>query len=302
MKCLIVKVKDRKRTPTYKKMISGKDVYSFPSNLDDAIEYSPSTLHEENEWYMITSFSKTTFCIELLKEDFSSVNYEKLSKSEVDSIDYLCSIQDDIFYFQNISKSNLRPHNFVHIGDDFIYEENSKNININITADAIYVKQDDKLYFQSLSKLTKIFKGIEELYREATDEETTEFLNLSFINLTNGYSTSKVKTANRKRITMALETLSKFNTKEKKQIFKYISKYCNNLEVDENNRTFSIGSEEELKELIYGIEQRYYTTEIGNEKRLAALRKNLCKLINCDKNDVMEWHKKFAAPIFYSIQ
>ena len=236
MKCLIVKVKDRKRTPTYKKMISGKDVYSFPSNLDDAIEYSPSTLHEENEWYMI---------------------------------DYLCSIQDDIFYFQNISKSNLRPHNFVHIGDDFVYEENSKNININITADAIYVKQDDKLYFQSLSKLTKIFKGIEELYREATDEETTEFLNLSFINLTNGYSTSKVKTANRKRITMALETLSKFNTKEKKQIFKYISKYCNNLEVDENKRTFSIGSEEELKELIYGIEQRYYTTEIGNEKRLA---------------------------------
>ena len=103
MKCLIVKVKDRKRTPTYKKMISGKDVYSFPSNLDDAIEYSSSTLHEENEWYMITSFSKTTFCIELLKEDFSSVNYEKLSKSEVDSIDYLCSIQDDIFYFQIIS-------------------------------------------------------------------------------------------------------------------------------------------------------------------------------------------------------
>lgn len=68
---------------------------------------------------------------------------------------------------------------------------------------------------------------------------------------------------------MALETLSKFDTKEKKQIFKYISKYCNNLEVDEKNKSFSIGSEEELKELIYGIEQRYYTTEIGNEKRLA---------------------------------
>lgn len=128
MKCLIVKVKDRKRTPTYKKMISGKDIYSFPSNLDDAIEYSPSTLHEENEWYMITSFSKTMFCIDLLKKDFSSVNYEKLNKSEVDSIDYLCSIQDDIFYFQNISKANLRPHKFVHIGDDFIYEETVRTL------------------------------------------------------------------------------------------------------------------------------------------------------------------------------
>ena len=39
MTCLIVKVKDRKRTATYKIMISGKDVYSFPANLDDAIEY-----------------------------------------------------------------------------------------------------------------------------------------------------------------------------------------------------------------------------------------------------------------------
>lgn len=108
MKCLIVKVKDRKRTPTYKKMISGKDVYSFPSNLDDAIEYSSSTLHEENEWYMITSFSKTTFCIELLKEDFSSVNYEKLSKSEVDSIDYLCSIPGDHFLFSKYKQSKLK--------------------------------------------------------------------------------------------------------------------------------------------------------------------------------------------------
>lgn len=269
MKCLIVKVKDRKRTPTYKKIISGKDVYSFPSNLDDAIEYSSSTLHEENEWYMITSFSKTTFCIELLKEDFSSVNYEKLSKSEVDSIDYLCSIQDDIFYFQNISKANLKPRRFIHIGDDFTYEENSKSININVTPDAIYQKNNDTLYFQSLSKLKKIFKGIEELYREATDEETTEFLNSSFINLTSGYSTLEVKTANRKRITMALETLKKFNPKEKKQIVKYISKYCKNLKTNEDKNTFDIGSEKELKELIYGIEQRYYTTEIGNEKRLA---------------------------------
>lgn len=117
--------------------------------------------------------------------------------------------------------------------------------------------------------LKKIFKGIEELYREATDEETTEFLNSSFINLTSGYSTLEVKTANRKRITMALETLKKFNPKEKKQIVKYISKYCKNLKTNEDKNTFDIGSEKELKELIYGIEQRYYTTEIGNEKRLA---------------------------------
>ena len=39
-------------------------------------------------------------------------------------------------------------------------------------------------------------------------------------------------------------------------------------EVDDVSQIANI-SEKELKELIYGIEQRYYTTEIGNEKRLA---------------------------------
>ena len=44
------------------------------------------------------------------------------------------------------------------------------------------------------------------------------------------------------------------------------------------------------------------SSEHGNEKVLSTLRKNLCKLINCDKKVSWEWHEKFAAPIFYSIQ
>ena len=46
---------------------------------------------------------------------------------------------------------------------------------------------------------------------------------------------------------MALETLKKFNPKEKKQIVKYISKYCKNLKTNEDKNTFDIGSEKELK-------------------------------------------------------
>jgi hypothetical protein len=38
---------------------------------------------------------------------------------------------------------------------------------------------------------------------------------------------------------------------------------------DENDESFSISNEEDLKKLLYGIEQRYYTTKVGNEKRLA---------------------------------
>lgn len=47
----------------------------------------------------------------------------------------------------------------------------------------------------------------------------------------------------------------------------YIGDYCPGLKVSENS--FEVGSENELKMLLYGIEQRFYTTPVGGEKRLA---------------------------------
>jgi hypothetical protein len=33
--------------------------------------------------------------------------------------------------------------------------------------------------------------------------------------------------------------------------------------------SFEVGTEDELKMLLYGIEQRFYTTIVGGEKRIA---------------------------------
>lgn len=94
-----------------------------------------------------------------------------------------------------------------------------------------------------------------------------EFLNESFISLQEGFSSSDVKTANRKRIALAMDILSKFETREKESVFSYILEYYpESLTADGR---FSIGSESDLKVLLYGIEQRYYTTPVGQEKRLA---------------------------------
>ena len=66
---------------------------------------------------------------------------------------------------------------------------------------------------------------------------------------------------------MAQKTLNELNDDEKRGIFNYIGEYCPGLIASENS--FEIGSEEELKLLLYGIEQRFYTTIVGNEKRIA---------------------------------
>lgn len=95
------------------------------------------------------------------------------------------------------------------------------------------------------------------------------FLNNSFILLSNGFSKDKVNTSNRKRITLAMETLSNLRDDDKHRIYDYIKIYCPELDFSDENEQFTIGNEEELKKLLFGIEQRYYTTNVGDEKRLA---------------------------------
>ena len=158
----------------------------------------------------------------------------------------------------------------MHFGEEFKYKTDCAEIVIRDLPDAIYDKTTDTLYFRRLESITSIFKGIDMLYREATKEETESFLANDFISLKDGYSSNKVKTANRKRIALAVKTLSELDEQDRKNIFKYIGDYCPELKVSENDENaFEIGSENELKMLLYGIEQRFYTTPVGGEKRLA---------------------------------
>lgn len=267
MNCLLARVKAGSRSHIFRKVLSNKEIYKLPDNLGDAVNYNPSTLLEENEWYKIEHFSGYAYCLDILKSDFSSVNYDKLEKKEFEKIDYLCSFQGKVCYFQNITKSCLQPKSILHLGDDYEFNEDSLIININKNADAVYVIDEDTLYFNSLSKITSIFKGIGELYREATDEETQRFLNSEFICCSDIFDSSCVKTPNRKRIAMAIDTLKGYNEAEKKKIFKYIGKYSDIY--DSTHNIFNIGDEEELKLLLWGIEQRFYTTIVGNKKRAA---------------------------------
>lgn len=64
-----------------------------------------------------------------------------------------------------------------------------------------------------------------------------------------------------------MDTLSKLKVADKKKVFTYIADYCPDLRVDINK--FEIGSEDDLKMLLFGIEQRFYTTPVGEEKRIA---------------------------------
>lgn len=54
---------------------------------------------------------------------------------------------------------------------------------------------------------------------------------------------------------------------EKMRIISYIGEYCSSLKRVED--AFEIGTEKDLKLLLYGLQERFYTTPIGDEKRIA---------------------------------
>lgn len=56
---------------------------------------------------------------------------------------------------------------------------------------------------------------------------------------------------------------------DKTQIKECIKRYRPNLKFDEASSTFELSCDNDCKDLIFGIDQRYYTTIVGNHNRVA---------------------------------
>jgi hypothetical protein len=265
----IAKIKQKGTVFKYRKILTGETLYRLPDNLSPHVEYSPTHNLDEDCWFGIDNFSQKEYCLDILQRTFISAEYcARLTNEEVDNIDFIFSYQDEnLYYFQNITKSLLQYRRYIALGDEYTFNSNSRDISINSVPDAIYIKDIDTLYFKKLSSLSGIFRGIDSLYREATQEETASFLESDFISLQEGYSVENVKQANRKRIAMAVDTLNRYDDAQRTAVFDCIRDYCPNLIAE--NDAFKISNEQELKLLLYGIEQRFYTTPDGRERRIA---------------------------------
>ncbi|MFU2019501.1 ATP F0F1 synthase synthase, partial [Avibacterium paragallinarum] len=228
---------------------------------------------DEDCWFKLDEFSKKKFCLPFLMEYSDSNSFDLLDKKHFKDLQFFCSIQESskIFCFQKITPSLFikKKVKFISLGDAAKLEQSENCITIKEEPDAIYFKEEDTLIFKKLPTISSIFRGIDELYKEATEQETTDFLNHSFI-IAKDFNSSKVGKANRKRIAIAMSTLGNFDEKMKAQLFDYINNYCaDKLKFDQKRLAFEISTDDELKVLLYGIDQRFYTTELDGEKRLA---------------------------------
>lgn len=267
---IYARLRQREKGNKYRKILSTNSfVYQAATDIiASSSPYTAGAVLEAEEWFYVSEASNQQYSLDIMGLDFDSVDFDSLESNDFTKIDFVFTEIGGDLFIQNISKSRLvSQKRLLSFGGRFEYQHDCNDIVINEFPDAIYCKAIDTLYFRKLESITSIFKGIDQLYREATREETEQFLNSDFITLIGGYSSSDVKTANRKRIALAQKTLSELSEPDKKSIFSYIVEYCPYLQASE--KTFQVGTEDELKMLLFGIEQRFYTTPVGGEQRIA---------------------------------
>lgn len=267
---VLARVKGLRKNP-YQKLVSDYTLFdTVPINHEACVAYTSDHNLDEDSWFKIESFREKPFCIDLLKVAFDSKDYQSISRDNFSKISYVCAIQADNFYFQKVTPSLFIRKKTVVFGEVAKVEEADNRLVINSKADAVYLRAQDSLIFRSLATISSIFPGIDELYKEATNQEVQEFLDAQFIELTNGYAVERVSKPNRKRVALALATLASMPEADKIGICTYIVQYCGEkLTLDRGTNRFQISTDEDLKLLLYGIEQRFYTTPYGREKRLA---------------------------------
>lgn len=265
MNHLLAKIKGR-NGGFFKVMSDERGVFDMPEFSDNK-PYSPSYKLDDGEWYKLDNILSRDYENGLIENNFNSTDYNQIIKQQYSKINYLCSKQGDFFLFQKMSSTRLLHKKWFYISGAPTLEIDKPIIILDSFVDAVYDISGDSLYFKNIAKVKSMFKGIEELYREATQDEVDAFLNHDFISLKETFTSDNVKTANRKRIAMAIDILDQFTQDDEKQIFQYICSYCGDVPV--NDETFLVSTENHLKKILYGIEQRYYTTPLGNEKRLA---------------------------------
>ena len=259
---LIAKLKSE-----YKNVLSQVD--DIIPNLDlteiEQIDFTTSHKLEDDEWFKITNFTNKNFFINECNRCFSTVSLHQISNGDYKDIEGIAILQQNQILFQRITPSlYIRQKTFLDYSDDPKIVKQRNQIEIREEADAAYVYDDDTLYFKSISKIKILFPGIEVLQREATQQEVNNFMDNDFIS-SSSFDSTLVGVQNRKRIAdIGTKYLNLSEDKQQRLIIYAREKTGINLENDK----FEIKNDNDLKSLLYAIDQRYYYADIYEENRI----------------------------------
>lgn len=127
MNHVIAKIRGRENI--FEKLYSGDNIYELPTELQGAVEYNPETILEEDDWYKIDQFSSTAYAIEVLKNDFNTVEFDEANRVRTERVEYIMSVQDNVYFFQRILKHSIMMKKRITLGDTIRLDQGKKYSN-----------------------------------------------------------------------------------------------------------------------------------------------------------------------------
>jgi hypothetical protein len=270
-----------KRDTAIKLVLSTEEAV-YNANTENQIPYTPTHRldRDENEWFYIENFSNSDLNTPIAKIGGVDLKigelFERLTEfTEFQSTDYpginwLITQQGEYYYFQKVLPSSRIENRTIlmfGVGDPKIKEmSNSVEVRREFP-DIIYDSHDDRLLFRDLSRAKEIYKDLINLYREATDEEITDFLS-SREDTTISISRDKIGIRNRKEIARLGDKISTLSSEAKAALVTYIDTHLTEagLHKGEDGKII-IAKPKDLSSYLALLDQRFVHSEVYSESR-----------------------------------
>ena len=181
-----VKINKGKNEKKVKRIVKSDkpDYKNYNSEEFIQTEFSIHYKLEKNEIFYIKYDERVKGLIK--NKDVLEINnkntslFDEITSEDWKNLDFIVYVDEDMLYFQRIvGKKYLTTKKFLGMctGTPSLKEE-QEGIEINEYSDFSFSRSEERIYFRDFLKVSKILNGMDELYREASVEETKTFLNL----------------------------------------------------------------------------------------------------------------------------
>ncbi|MDR0580340.1 MAG: hypothetical protein LBG21_07050 [Campylobacteraceae bacterium] len=247
--------------------------FALPIILPDKIiQFDAERKIEYDEWFYIEIDNEHSTMMDTFVNcsqntaDINTILADDYSK--VETIFKIETTEDEKhqIIFQKITNANRIESKtlLLFVGDHPEIVKQDKSIDFSDRVDA-YFDGENKIYFRNFSTIRSLFEGIEDYYREATDDEVQRITQNIMLQVNEGIN---VGVRNRKKIATILsdENIKLDDVNFQNKIREYAKKYPEiSIETTQDGK-YIINDNKDLEIFLALVGGRYYTSEITGEK------------------------------------
>lgn len=263
-----------------KNLILIENEFNFPS-ISLEKEFQPDYTLDTSEWFYVhlNDEDKAQMIGPYLPAAISTADANNIVSNQYKELTTLYLVSNDnqeklkIIFNRVFDKFHIESKTFLKFinSNEATVTKEKDVIEFNNSIDAYWDGGTSKLYFKSYSTIKPLFKGLEKFYRIATSEEVGSFINSEFFKVEKSFKSETLGERALKHIASIIDAksinLSDLTIRTKYN--EYAKGYSESGFSISDDGKFILTKTSDLTHVINLLQEKYYTSQITNEKRVA---------------------------------